>query len=72
MHMTIIGGSVQGRRLIKLIFFANAHSIHSKFSDLEDIIITENYNVIGITKMWIKTKRSNFLAEYKLPRYTVF
>ena len=35
-------------------------------------MFTENYDVIGVTETWLNTENRDFLAEYKLPGYTIF
>ena len=54
------------------ILYANARSLRNKFTDLEEVAFTENYDVIGITETWLNTENRDFLAEYKLPGYTTF
>ncbi|MFV0544471.1 MAG: GDSL-type esterase/lipase family protein, partial [Marinicella pacifica] len=51
-------------------FYANSRSIHNKFSDFEELVYTENYDIMGITESWLNFERSDYLAEYKLPGYT--
>ena len=39
---------------------------------MEEIAFTDNYDIIGITETWLNTANRDFLAEYKLPGYTMF
>ena len=50
----------------------NTRSLRNKFSDLEEMAISENYDIIGITESWLNTANRDYLAEYKIPGYTMF
>ncbi len=50
----------------------NARSTRNKFSDLEELIATENFDIIAITESRLNTKDRDFLAEYNLPGYSIF
>ena len=39
---------------------------------MEEVVFSENYDVIGITETWLNLENRDFLAEYKLPGYTIF
>ena len=39
---------------------------------MEEAVFTENYDIIGVTETWLNTENRDFLAEYKLPGYTIF
>lgn len=39
---------------------------------MEEVVFTENYDVIGVTETWLNTENRDFLAEYKLPGYAIF
>ena len=54
------------------VFYVNARSIRNKFSDLEEIALTNNYDIIAITESWLNTDDRDFLAEYRLPNYVMF
>ena len=62
---------LSNKREIKAVLI-NARSLRNKFSDLEELAFTENYDVIGITESWLNTEQRDFLAEYDLPGYHVF
>ncbi|MBW6351538.1 endonuclease/exonuclease/phosphatase family protein, partial [Pseudomonas aeruginosa] len=64
--------SVSSKTATLKVFYANARSIRNKFSDLEELVFTENYDVIGITESWLNTEDRDFLAEYSLPGYVMF
>ena len=46
--------------------------MRNKFTDMEEVVFTENYDIIGVTETWLNTESRDFLAEYTLPGYTVF
>ena len=50
----------------------NARSLRNKFSDLEEIAFTENFDIIGVTESWLNVEVRDYLAEYKIPGYTMF
>ncbi len=52
--------------------YLNASSIGNKFPDLEELVATEKFETIAITESWLNTKNRDFLAEYNLPRYSIF
>ena len=54
------------------VYYVNTRSLRNKFSDLEEIAISENYDIIGITESWLNTDVRDYLAEYKIPGYTMF
>ena len=54
------------------VFYVNARSIRNKFDDLEEFLLADNYNAIGITKSWSNTENRDFLAEYNIPWFTMF
>ena len=54
------------------VFYVNARSIRKKFVDLEEIVLADNYNIIGITESWLNTENRDFLAEYNIPGFTMF
>ena len=54
------------------VFYVNARSLRNKFSDLEEIAFTENYDVIGVTESWLNIEVRDYLAEYKIPGYITF
>ena len=54
------------------ICFVNARSLRNKFTDLETLALTENYDIIGITETWINTEVRDYLAEFALPGYSIF
>ena len=54
------------------ILYVNARSLRNKFEDMEEVVFSENYDVIGITETWLNLENRDFLAEYKLPGYTIF
>ena len=56
---------------IKCCYF-NARSLRNKFEDLEILAATNNYHVIGITESWLDTANRDFVAEYSLPKYSIF
>ncbi len=44
----------------------------NEFSDLEELVATEKFDIIAITESWLNTKDRDFLAEYNLHRYSIF
>ena len=50
----------------------NARSLRNKFSDLEVLAASEDYEIIGVTESWLNTQNRDFLAEFKLPGYSMF
>lgn len=54
------------------ILYLNARSIRNKFADIEEAILSENYDIIGITETWLSIENRDFLAEYKIPGYIIF
>lgn len=53
-------------------FLANARSIHNKYFDFEEILCTENSDIIAITESWLNIERRDILAELKVLGCTVF
>ena len=39
---------------------------------MEEVVLTENYDIIGVTESWLNTENRDFLAEYNLPGYSIF
>ena len=58
-------------RSIKACYF-NARSIRNKITDLEELIFSEDYGVVGITESWIDTTKRDFLAEFAFPGFSLF
>ena len=54
------------------VYYVNARSLRNKFTDLEEIAYSDNYDIIGITETWLNTDVRDYLAEYKIPGYTMF
>ena len=54
------------------VYYVNTRSLRNKFSELEELAFSENYDIIGITESWLNTEVRDFLAEYKIPGYTMF
>ena len=54
------------------ICYVNARSLRNKFTDLEEIAASNNYDIIGVTESWINTTTRDFLAEYNLLNYSLF
>lgn len=53
--------NAQAFRNTKLnVFYVNARSLHNKFSDLEEITFSENYNIINVTKSWLNISQGLF------------
>ena len=50
----------------------NARSLRNKFSDLEELAFTENYDLIGVTESWLNLCNRDYLAEYNIPGYVTF
>ena len=48
------------------VFYVSVHSIRNKFVDLEEIVLADNYDIIGITESWLNTEDRDYLAEYSL------
>ena len=38
----------------------------------EEILLADNYDIIGITESWLNTEDTDFLAEYNIPGFTMF
>ncbi len=53
-------------------YYVNTCSLRNKFSDLEEIEFSGNYDIIGITESWLNTDVRDYLSEYKIPGYTMF
>ena len=51
--------------------YINARSLRNKFEDLQVLAATDNYDIIGVTESWLNTENRDFLAEYKLPGFTI-
>ena len=45
------------------VFYVNARSIRNKFVNLEEIVLADDYDIIGITESWLNTEDRDFLAE---------
>ncbi len=54
------------------VFYVNARSLRNKFSELEEIAFTEDYDIIGVTESWLNLQNRDFLAEYNIPSYVTF
>ena len=54
------------------MFYVNARSLRNKFSELEEIAFTEQYDIIGVTESWLNLLNRDFLAEYNIPGYITF
>ena len=54
------------------VLYVNSRSLRNKFSELEEAVLTENYDVIGVTETWLNTEARDYLAEYNIPGYTIF
>ena len=54
------------------MYYVNARSLRNKFSELEEIAFTENYDIIGVTESWLNLQSRDFLAEYNIPGYVTF
>ena len=54
------------------VCYINARSLRNKFSDLEELVATENYHIIGVTESWLNTEQRDFIAEFKLPGFSIF
>ena len=39
---------------------------------MEEVVLTDNYDIIGVTETWLNTKNRDFIAEYNLPGFTIF
>ncbi len=55
--------------------YLNARSIRSFYLFifyLEELAVTEKFDIIAITESWLNTKDRDFLAEYDLPGYSIF
>ena len=52
--------------------YINARSLRNKFSELEELAFTENYDIIGVTETWLNLQDRDFLAEYNIPGYVIF
>ena len=50
----------------------NARSLRNKFTDLEALVTSEDYHIIGVSESWLNTVNRDFLAEYNLPGYLMF
>ncbi len=56
---------------IKVRMF-NAHSLRNKFPDLEALVATHEFHIIGVTETWLNTNQKDLLAEYSLPGCVMF
>ena len=54
------------------MYYVNARSLRNKFSELEAIALTENYDIIGVTESWLNLQSRDYLAEYNIPGYVTF
>ena len=54
------------------MYYVNACSLRNKFSDLQEIAFTENYDIIGVTESWLNLQNRDYLAEYNIPGYVTF
>ena len=68
---SVINPNTQCHKYLK-VCFVNARSLRNKFSDLESLALTEDYDIIGITETWINTEVRDYLAEYALQGYSLF
>ncbi len=50
----------------------NARSLHNKFSEFEEMALTEDYSIIGVTESWLNVELRDYMAEYKIPGYVIF
>lgn len=50
-------------------FYLNARSIKNKFSELEAIMISEGYDIVGITETWLSEEDGD---EYNIEGYKLF
>ena len=46
--------------------------MRNKFTVLEELAFSDNYDIIGITESWLNIEVRDYLAEYKIPGYTMF
>ena len=54
------------------VLYVNSRSLRNKFSELEEVVLTENYDIIGVTETWLNLEARDYLAEYNIPGYTIF
>ena len=54
------------------MFYVNARSLRNKFSELEEMAFTEQYDIIGVSESWLNLLNRDFLAEYNIPGYITF
>lgn len=55
------------------IFYVNARTLHNKSSELEELVFTENCNIIGLTESRLNLQnRDLFSTEYKIISYRTF
>ena len=54
------------------VLYVNSRSLRNKFSELEEAVLTENYDIIGLTETWLNLEARDYLAEYNIPGYTIF
>ena len=54
------------------VFYVNARSLRNKFSELEEIAFTDNYDIIRVTESWLNLQNRDFLAKYNIPGYVTF
>ena len=52
--------------------YINARSLRNKFEDLQVLASTHDYDIIGVTESWLNTENRDFIAEYKLPGFSIF
>ena len=50
----------------------NARSIRNKFEDLETLAAANDYHIIGVSESWLDTENRDYLAEFRLPGYSLF
>ncbi len=50
----------------------NARSLRNKFPDLEALVATDEFHIIGVTETCQHKPEIFFLAEYSLPSYVMF
>ena len=52
------------------VLYANVQSIRNKFVDIQAEIISNSYDMIGLTETWLDN--DDFIAEYNIPNYVIF
>ncbi len=51
--------------------YINARSLRNKFEDLQILAATDDYDIIELTESWLSKEKRDFIAEYKLPGFTI-